>query len=126
MAHILLIEPNIVLAKTYMQAFEHVGHTVVCARSAQDGVFAADEQRPDVVVLELQLGAHDGVEFLHEFRSYAEWQNIPVVLHSNVSLTQLAPMRDALAELGVHTLLYKPQTSLQRLISAVNATTVLA
>jgi CheY-like chemotaxis protein len=120
MAHVLLIEPNTVLARTYMQAFEHVGHTAVCARGAQDAIYAADEQQPDVVVLELQLGAHDGIEFLHEFRSYSEWQAIPVILHSSLASPQLRAMQQGLQELGVVHSLYKPQTSLQRLISAVN------
>lgn len=124
MAYILVIEPNRVLANTYQLALEHVGHQVRCARSAQDAIHEADAQQPDLVVLELQLGAHDGVEFLHEFRSYSEWQNVPVIIHSAVAPTQLAPMHEPLSELGVHTVLYKPQTSLQRLISIVNQAVV--
>jgi CheY-like chemotaxis protein len=120
MAHILLIEPNTVLARTYMQAFEHVGHSTICARTAQDAVYAADDRQPDVVVLELRLGAHDGIEFLHEFRSYSEWQAIPVILHSSITPAQLLPLEPALQELGITASLYKPQTSLQRLISTVN------
>lgn len=120
MANILLIEPNTILARTYSRALEHVGYVVVRAADAQGAIFAADEHQPDVVVLELQLGAHDGIEFLHEFRSYAEWQDIPVVLHSSVLPTQLAGAQFALEELGVRTALYKPRTSLQKLISTVN------
>jgi CheY-like chemotaxis protein len=122
MAHVLLIEPDTVLARTYMQALQHAGHTVAHASGAQDAVNEADGKRPDVVVLELQMAVHDGVEFLQEFRSYPEWQEIPIVVNTSIIPAALAPVRQALEhDLGVVTCLYKPRTTLQQLISAVNA-----
>lgn len=125
MAHILLLEPNKVLARTYIRALEHVGHTVGYARGAQEAINVADEQSPDVVVLELQLGARDGIEFLHEFRSYPEWQEVPVLLHTQVSPTSLMRFQGSLVkDLGVTGVLYKPQTTLAKLISMVNGQVV--
>lgn len=69
--HVLLIEPNTLLAATYRQALQHAGHEVRHVTGAQAAVMAADGRTPDVVVLELQLPQHSGLEFLHEFRSYA-------------------------------------------------------
>ncbi len=118
--HILLLEPNTVLADTYRQLFIKTGHTVAHSTSAQAAIHAADERRPDVVVLELQLPQHSGIEFLHEFRSYPEWQRLPVVVHTFVTPPKLAIAREALArDLHVYTMLYKPQTSLQDLLRAV-------
>jgi CheY-like chemotaxis protein len=122
MAHILLIEPNTILARTYQRALEHAGHQIRHARGAQDAIYEADAQSPDVVVLELQLAAHDGIEFLHEFRSYPEWLHVPVVLHTYVTPAALAPVLMAMqADMGVVAALYKPQTSLAKLLSSVNA-----
>lgn len=121
MAHVLLIEPDTVLARTYRQALEHVGHSVATARGAQQALNVAEERKPDIVVLELQLTAHSGIEFLHEFRSYGEWQDIPVIINSHITPQALAAVVDTLRqELGVRELLYKPRTSLQQMISAVN------
>jgi len=119
--HILLIEPDRLLAATYLAALEHVGHTVAHAVSAQDAVHLADTCTPDLVILELQLPRHNGVEFLYEFRSYAEWLRIPVVLHTFVPPHELAQSATMRAELGVARTLYKPSTTLAQLCTAVQA-----
>lgn len=120
MQNVLLIEPDAALARTYMQALQHVGFIVAHVNSAQTAVDAADSITPDVVVLELQLAVHDGIEFLHEFRSHAEWQSVPVIVNTNLSPQALAPVQGALAgDLGVVEVLYKPRTTLQQLISSV-------
>ncbi|MDB5185772.1 MAG: chemotaxis protein histidine kinaselike protein [Candidatus Saccharibacteria bacterium] len=120
MPKVLLIEPDVVLAKTYKAALEHAGHDVVAARSAQGAVHACDDAAPDVVVLELQLVRHNGIEFLHEFRSYPEWQNIPIVLHTMTPPSSLHLSTDMTEQLGVADYLYKPSTSLQKLIRRIN------
>jgi DNA-binding response OmpR family regulator len=117
MSHILLIEPNTLLAKTYTQALQHVGHTVAHVTGAQAAVDAADKQAPDMVIVELHLSGHSGIEFLHEFRSYAEWLTIPVVVSTALTTAQIAPAVEALRrDLGVCEVLYKPRTSLQDLV----------
>jgi DNA-binding response OmpR family regulator len=112
---VLLIEPDTLQATIYAQALERAGHQVSHVVSAQTAVHAADEQMPDVVVLELQLPQHNGVEFLYEFRSYAEWQGIPVLLHTFVPGDELAHAATLHRELGVVAALYKPTTSLGQL-----------
>lgn len=109
------------LARTYRQAFEHVGYSVMVARGAQQALDVAEEQRPDVIVLELQLTTHNGIEFLYEFRSYGEWKDIPVIINTHVTPQALASVEKIIRQdLGVKELLYKPRTSLQQLISSIN------
>ncbi|GEM_PF-123492 len=120
MSKILLLEPDAILANLYIKAFEHVGHYVRRTVSAQDAVFQVDELLPDVVVVELQLVAHSGIEFLYELRSYQEWQHIPVLIHSCIPPTEFADSMSLLRHtLGVTQYLYKPHTSLQTLLRAV-------
>jgi Response regulators consisting of a CheY-like receiver domain and a winged-helix DNA-binding domain len=117
MAHILLIEPNTLLAESYKQALVHAGHTVARVSGAQAGIDAADERTPDLVITELHLPGHSGIEFLHEFRSYTEWMRIPVVLNTVLTASQIAPVVEALhRDLGIREVLYKPRTSLQDLV----------
>ncbi len=121
MSKVLLIEPDSVLARAYMQALEHSGHIVRHVSGAQEGIHAADDDMPEVVVLELQLNAHNGIEFLHEFRSYVEWQKIPVIINTYLRPSALAGVQKALVQdLGVSVCLYKPQTTLRQLVSLVN------
>lgn len=123
MAHILLLEPDRVLAGTYKQVLEFAGHSVVPVSSAQAAILAADEQTPDVAIIELQLIEHSGIEFLYEFRSYQDWQTIPVIVHTGVPASEFTGNSQLLREqLGVHHYLYKPQTSLQQLLKTVAQT----
>ncbi len=120
MAKLLLIEPDRLLAETYHQALTAAGHEVMAANSAQAAVLAADQSLPELVILELQLVDHSGIEFLYEFRSYPEWQGIPVVVQTQVPASEFSEnWRLLTEELGVKTYLYKPQTSLSQLLRAV-------
>ena len=120
MAHILLIEPDRRLADIYAEALTAAGHRVTTARGAQAGVTAADADRPDLVVLEVQLVEHSGIEFLYEFRSYLDWQTVPVIIQSQVPHHEFAGSDRLLEdELGVRAYLYKPHTSLRRLLAGV-------
>jgi DNA-binding response OmpR family regulator len=122
MKRILLIEPDWILAKTYKQALELGGDVAVTlANTAQAAIGSADNDKPDLVILEIQLIEHSGIEFLYEFRSYPEWQSIPVIVHTIVPFNEFQDnwhlLRD---ELGVCNYLYKPHTSLRELISFTN------
>lgn len=121
--HVLLIEPDRLLAATYQRALQNDGHQVATAVSAQAAVQVADRQKPDVVVLEMELSRHNGVEFLYEFRSYHEWLTVPVIIHSFVPPEELAAAPTLQRELGVVRLLYKPATTLAQLCSAVRLAT---
>jgi len=121
MPHILLIEPDRRLAATYQQALESAGHRVVAAAGAQAAIMAADAAKPDLVILELQLVEHSGIEFLYEFRSYLDWQAVPVIIQTHVPSSEFDDSRHLLHdELGVQAYLYKPRTSLRRLVTEVN------
>lgn len=115
-----MLEPDSVLASTYRQVLEAAGHTVRRSVSAQDSIFQVDERQPDVILVELQLVAHSGIEFLYELRSYGEWLDIPVLIHSSIPPTEFADSATLLRDhLRVKEYLYKPQTSLQRLLREV-------
>lgn len=120
MKRILLLEPNTVIAELYQRIFRKEGYEVVLTVSAQEAITAADAQAPDIVVMELQLPKHSGIEFLHEFRSYPEWGHIPVIVNTVIAPGKLADLRQPLTrELGVAAVLYKPKTSLETLLQTV-------
>lgn len=123
--HILLIEPDTILAQLYIQAFENAEHSVSYVMSAESAIHIADRKKPDIVVLEMQLASHSGVAFLQEFRSYADWLPIPVILHTVVPPGELADFKTALQEMGVIEQLYKPRTTLRQLVSVLESSAVL-
>lgn len=104
------------LAQAYTRAMQQQGHTTAHAFAAQQALDEANQKKPDVVVLELQLPGPNGVAFLQEFRSYLDWSNIPVVVHSYALPNSQQAVHDALKQqLGVVKWLYKPQTTLSQL-----------
>ena len=121
MAQILLIEPDRLLAESYVRALQSAGHQVSAAGGAQAAIMAADAVKPDLIILELQLVEHSGIEFLYEFRSYPDWQGIPVLIQTQVPRGEFADNWQLLQdELGVRAYLYKPRTSLSQLVSSVS------
>lgn len=121
MARILIIEPDIILADLYLRGLETAGHRVVAVTSAQTAITIADKMTPDIVILEPQLINHSGIEFLYEFRSYPEWQNIPVLILTNIPMAEFSGSHELLVkELGVETYHYKPQTSMTKLLASIN------
>jgi DNA-binding response OmpR family regulator len=118
---ILLVEPDAVLAHTLQKAVSSAGHRVRVAHTAQTAVEAADQHIPELIILELQLVSHSGIELLYELRSYPDWQDIPVVVLSHVPPGEFTDSWQLLKEeLGVRAYHYKPRTSLKKLISVVN------
>lgn len=120
MAGILLLEPDALLARTYSRSLEAAGHTVHCQKDAQKALTILDENQIDIIILELQLAGHNGVEFLYELRSYPDWDDIPVMLHTMVPVAHPGLGRTFWKELGISEYQYKPQTSLQQLVQRAN------
>lgn len=121
---IILLEPDKVLADTYRDLLIQAGHRVVMCASAQAAIFAADDLQPDLVIMELQLTGHSGIEFLYEFRSYDDWTDVPVIALTNVPAGEFDGCWDLLREqLGVRAYHYKPLTSLRMLLRSVHTLT---
>ncbi|HSW37466.1 MAG TPA: response regulator [Candidatus Saccharimonadales bacterium] len=120
--NILLIEPDQVLGRTYQRALKAAGHKVLSCTSAQAAIALIDQLKPDLVILELQLVAHGGIEFLYEFRSYKDWLDIPVVALSSIPPGEFNGSWRLLQDgLGVKAYHYKPLTKLKDLIRTVNS-----
>jgi DNA-binding response OmpR family regulator len=119
--YILVIEPDVLLAQTYVEAITQAGFDVRSAPSAQTAIDAIDDRQPDCILLEIQLPSHNGIEFLYELRSYAEWQNVPVVVNTYTSRSRFVQMEAALKTLSVVDVLYKPRAKLADIIRTVRA-----
>lgn len=122
---LLLIEPDKILSQSAANKFAHAGYKVIVCHTAQSALDALDRHPPDVIVLEPQLGIHNGIEFLYEMRSYNEWQSIPVIIYTLNSNALNERFIKPLSQLGAETILYKPHTSTNKLVQAVGQYTKL-
>lgn len=116
---LLLVEPDKVLAQTYASYLRLQGWDVKVASGAQGAVHVLDDFKPELIILELQLTRHNGIEFLYELRSYVDWQEIPVIAHTILTPGSLGLSSEMLSALGVVEYLYKPATNLKRLARLV-------
>src|SRR5581483_9224645 len=121
MARVLLLETDRQLAKITRDFFTRAGHELVFYSDPQAAVLAADNNPPDVVITDLFLANHSGVEFLYELRSYPEWQKIPVIISGRLPAAELNDFKKSLKQLGVATYVPKQTSTLQDLLAAAEA-----
>lgn len=118
--HILLVEPDIVLAKTYQAMFKKHGYVTAVAHTGQQAIEAADAMpRVDFVILEMQLPGLNGVAFLQELRSYSDFMDTPVIVNSYMQPPHAEEMTVLTQAFAIKTWLYKPTTSLAQLVKTL-------
>ncbi len=76
----ILIVDSDVLTTKILGEFLLPDYEVVTSRTAQAAVNAMDQFKIDCVVCEFALRPNNGMELLHEIRSYPEWLHIPLLL----------------------------------------------
>ena len=89
MARVLVIEdnPSNLTLATFL--LESVGHSVLSARDAEDGLTVAHGERPDLVLMDIQLPGMDGLEATALLKHDDVTRDIPVI-----ALTALAMKGD--------------------------------
>jgi DNA-binding response OmpR family regulator len=115
MQHIILLEPNRILAKNICMELKKNDINVSVVSNADEAITASDSKLPDLVVSELSIPGHSGSEFLYEFRTYSDWKSVPIVIFSSLKPTQdILSSRDWKL-LDIHEFLYKPDTTINNL-----------
>ncbi len=112
---VLLVEPDKLLAASYRRVLTEVNISSEWQQTAQDAINSIDKVRPEIILLEVQLHGHNGIEFLHELRSYPDWQSIPIILLTLVPEHELGLNDQIRQQLSIVEYCYKPQTSLEQL-----------
>ncbi|CAN5615819.1 hypothetical protein BH23PAT2_BH23PAT2_01870 [soil metagenome] len=119
MANILLLEPDTVMARQYVAALSSAGHACFWSASAQKALAVLDDESIDAVLMELQLGQHNGLEFLYEIRTYGDLRNLPVVIISSVD-PALVQNASTYGLLRISEYLYKPTVKLTQIVTAID------
>lgn len=76
---ILVIEDERDIRRLVRLALETLGHQVVEAESAAEGMRAILQKKPDCIVLDLGLPDRDGQDFIRDLR---EWNQTPIIVLS--------------------------------------------
>ena len=89
MARVLIIEDNPTNLKLATFLLQSVGHTVLSATDAEAGLARARAERPDLILMDVQLPGMSGLEATTQLKADAATRAIPVV-----ALTALAMKGD--------------------------------
>ncbi len=106
---VLLIEPDVVLRQLYAIKLSKT-YLVHSVSSAQEAIDKLDNPKNNIaiIVLDIKLGANNGVEMIYEIRSYDDWLAIPIIILSSIPLSTIP--KQSLVKYGVRQFLYKPST----------------
>ncbi|MEN3319425.1 MAG: two-component system, cell cycle response regulator DivK [Mycobacterium sp.] len=76
---ILVVEDNFLNLKLFRDVLSFAGYDVIEAQSGEEGLRAAQDHPPDLVLMDLQLPGIDGTETLRRLRQGALCPGVPVV-----------------------------------------------
>lgn len=121
---IMLVEDDPWVADVYRQQLEKAGFNVAIAQHAQDAIDIMDElDGVSLLMLDLFLPEHNGFAVLQHLQSYRDWQEIPVVIFSNVNQRDLHMSEEQWKDYGVVWYAEKPSVHPQEVVEKVKALT---
>lgn len=89
MARILVIEDNAANMKLACLLLENVGHVALTAVDAEIGLTVAKDEKPDLILMDIQLPGMDGLAATKLLKADPETAHIPVI-----ALTAMAMKED--------------------------------
>ena len=106
-ASILIIEDDEAIATLVEEVLTGEGYAVIVARGGPEGVRAATEGMPDIILCDYRLPEHDGLDVLAQLRQHDALAETPFVFMT--AYPELELRRNGV-RLGIHGLLVKPFT----------------
>jgi CheY-like chemotaxis protein len=102
---ILVVEDND--KNMYMISFiiQKMGHQVIQARTGEEGVAVAAKERPDLILMDIQLPGIDGLETTKRIREHAAGIDAPIIA---VTSFAMAGDREHLLAAGCNGYIEKP------------------
>ena len=105
MSRILIVEDNDKNMKLVREILQHQGHATIEATSGAQGVRLAVEQRPDLILMDVQLPDIDGMEVLRQIRDQRALDATPVLA---VSASVMPNERQKVLSAGFEAFIMKP------------------
>lgn len=85
---VLIVEDNEKNRKLVRDVLSFHGYRLAEAETGEDGVRLAQELRPDLVLMDIQLPGIDGITALGQLRAHPATRDIPVIAVTASAMTQ--------------------------------------
>jgi len=118
MTKVLLVEDDPWLAELELRTLEEAGYEVVHAPHAPSAIVKIDDEKPDVVVLDVLLTGGTAFALLHELQSYEDTGELPIILCTNMAEHLKL---DDLRSYGVRRIIDKSTMRPEDLVAAVRS-----
>jgi CheY-like chemotaxis protein len=102
---VLVVEDNLANRELLCDWLEVEGFEVVSAENLKQGFDALDNQRPHIVLLDVQLGSEDGLSLAKRIRQDPTIQHIPVVA---VTAHAMVTEQERVIQAGCNACISKP------------------
>ncbi len=79
MRKVLIVEDNEANLKLIRDILIYIGYKPIEAKNGDEGVELAKKERPDLIIMDIQMPKMDGVKAVKIIRSLEEFKNIPVL-----------------------------------------------
>ena len=116
MTKIAIIEDDQVISQMYRMKFEADGFEVQVADNGRDGVLLAEQMKPDLILMDLQMPEMGGAEALKKIRSEEWGKTVPVIILTNLGEEE-APKN--LHALGINSYIVKADLTPRQVVARV-------
>ncbi len=93
---VLMIEDDPDQLQLYGLKFNLEGYGFIYAKDSVEGLKQAQEQKPDIILLDIILYDEDGLELLKKLKQNPKTKSIPVIVFSNLDKKESADQAFAL------------------------------
>ena len=104
--HILIVEDEMILRNTLVRMLTRAGFKTSEAIDGIDAIDKMEEMPADIILTDILMPEHDGVEFIRNMRDIDE--DIPIIAMSGGGRMGAADYLDAVYEIGANAILRKP------------------
>ena len=108
MARVLLVEDNELNRDMLSRRLEKEGHTLLIATNGLEALHLANEEQPDIILMDMNLPEMDGWEATRQLKNHPATQSIPVIA---LTAHAMRGDRERAIAAGFHNYLTKPLTA---------------
>jgi len=113
-----IVDDNDEIRKIYSTKFRHEGFTAIEAKDGKEALEMIKKERPDVILLDIQMPVLDGFGVLKVLKEDVELAKIPVIMFSNIDSAEIFQKVSDLG--GVQYYLIKSLTTPQKVVDIVS------